>query len=378
MPHLLLDSRSSAKEANQPPTPAAAALRHRNNFDFIRLAAASLVVCGHVYAMTGNEVQNAFVKTYTGLFPAGHVGLFTFFSLSGYLIAQSAESSASAVNFLWKRLLRIVPGLAVVLLVSVLVVGPLVTSLPLRAYFSDPDTWRYLLNLKLFPYVRESVPGAFENQPSPHMNGSLWTLAYEVTFYLATLAAFSLGLFRRRWLLLAGWLALWVSALYWYPHAESNLRVPGLHLRATFVLNFGLYFGAGMLAYLYRDRLPYRWPLAVLAAVLWLGLFQVPAITSRVPPVVFFWLRFLVLPYLVFYLAFLPGRLNRFGRRGDFSYGVYIYAYPVQQTLIWALGVQTPMWALVALCFACTLPLAWLSWTFVEKPALRLKKWVNG
>lgn len=363
--------RSSAAERE--PRPSVTALRHHNNFDFIRLVAALLVIGGHGYSMTGTEVQNAFIKNYTGLFPAGHVGLFTFFSLSGYLIAQSAEGSSSTLNFLWKRVVRILPGLAVVLLVSVLVIGPIVTTLPLRTYFSHPDTWRYLLNLKLFPYVPESVPGVFENQPSPHLNGSLWTLAYEFTFYLATWAAFGLGLFRRRSVLLAGWLLVWLSALYWYPHAESQIRVPGLHLRATFVLNFGLYFGAGILAYLYRDRLPFRWWLAVLALVLWLGLFQVPAVASRVPPVVFFWLRFLALPYLVFFFAFLPGRLNHFGRRGDFSYGVYIYAYPVQQTLIWALGVETPMWVLVALCFACTLPLAWLSWNFVEKPALRWK-----
>lgn len=353
--------------------PRQAALRHRNNFDFIRLVAAALVVVGHGYPMTGSEVQNAFLKSYTGLFPAGHVGLFTFFSLSGYLIAQSAEGSSSSVHFLWKRLLRILPGLAVVLLASVLVVGPLATALPLAEYFAHPDTWRYLLNLKLYPHVPEGLPGVFQHQPSGHVNGSLWTLAYEFTFYLATLAAFGLGLFRRRGVLLAAWLVVWVAALYWYPHAESQVRVPGLHLRAAFVLNFGLYFGAGTLAYLYRDRLPYRWWLAALALVLWLGVFQVPWVAAIFPPVVFFWLRFLALPYLVFYLAFLPGRLNHFGRWGDFSYGVYIFAYPVQQTLVWALGVETPMWLLVALCFACTLPLAWLSWHFVEKPALRWK-----
>jgi len=348
-------------------------LRHRNNFDFIRLVAAALVVVGHGYPMTGSEAQNAFVRTYTGLFPAGHVGLFTFFSLSGYLIAQSLENGPSAASYLWKRVLRIGPGLAVALLVSVLVIGPLVTTLPLADYFAHPDTWRYLLNLKLYPYVPEGVPGAFENQPSSHLNGSLWTLAYEFTFYLLLLGVFGLGLFRRRGLLLTAWGVVWISALYWYPHAESQVRVPGLHLRATFVLNFGLYFGAGTLAYLYRDALPYRWGLAVLALVLWLGVFQVPWVAAVFPPVVFFWLRFLALPYLVFYLAFLPGRLNHVGQRGDFSYGVYIYAYPVQQTLIWALGVDTPMWVLVALCFACTLPLAWLSWQFVEKPALRWK-----
>ena len=371
MPQSLPDSRFSAGERES--SSAAALLRHRNNFDFIRFAAAALVIVGHVYPMTGNEVQNTFIKHYTGLFPAGHVGLFTFFSLSGYLIAQSVERSSSAANFLWKRVLRILPGLAVMLLLSVLVIGPVVTTLPPADYFSNPDTWRYLLNLKLYPHVPESVPGVFENQPSPHLNGSLWTLAYEFTFYLAKLAVFGLGLFRRREVLLAGWLVLWLSALYWYPHAESQLRVPGLHLRATFVLNFGLYFGAGTLAYLYRDRLPYRWWLAVMALVLWLGLFQMPWVAGVFPPVVFFWLRFLALPYLVFYCAFLPGRLNHFGQRGDFSYGMYIYAYPVQQTLIWALGADAPMELLVALCFACTLPLAWLSWNLVEKPALRLK-----
>ena len=354
-------------------------VRHQNNFHFIRFAAALLVLFGHSYSLTSRPDWMSEVTL--GLFPSASMGVCIFFVVSGYLITQSLETSPTTANFVWKRVLRIYPGLIVSLLVTVFLIGPLATTLPLTHYFSSAQTYYYLTLIRLIPpysfelpLVYNELPGVFQTNPEHLVNGSLWTLCYEVAFYGALLLAARLGGFAHRpWLLLGtvlGWgLMLLIGAQLY----GTNRIVPVLNLRPFDVVNQGLFFAAGMLARLYRKQLPYSGRYALLAVAVWLGTYWLTRCFPALPLTIIRWVRYPALSYLVLYLSFLKGPVNRFGDRGDVSYGLYIYGFPVQQLLIQWLGMSVNAPLLIGLSVVATLPFAIASWVWVEKPALRWK-----
>ncbi len=306
-----------------------------------------------------------------------------FFVVSGYLITQSLETSTTTANFIWKRVLRIYPGLIVSILITAVVIGPLVTSLPLSRYFSSTETYYYLTVIRLFPAYHfelpmafNRLPGVFESNPIHLVNGSLWTLCYEVSFYGVLLVVARLGGFQhRRWLLIGTGLG-WVIMLLIGPQLYGTNRVlPVLNLSPFETLNQGLFFAAGMLARLYRKQIRYNGRYAVLAVAVWLGTYWLTRFFPTLPLTAIRWVRYPALSYLVLYVSFLKGPLNRFGDKGDVSYGLYIYGFPLQQLLIQWLGTDVNAPLLIGLSIATTLPLAVLSWMWVEKPALKWKTW---
>ncbi|MBC8151453.1 MAG: acyltransferase [Bacteroidetes bacterium] len=355
------------------PTPAEKPIiRHQNNFHFVRFVAASLVIFGHSYALT--DRPDWITDATLGLFPAANMGVCLFFIVSGYLITQSLETSPTTTNFVWKRVLRIYPGLTISVLLTVLVLGPLMTTLPVADYFRRGDTYRYLTALRLFPPYHFELPGVFRNQPVTLVNGSLWTLCYEISFYLILLAVARLGGFtHRQWLLAATGLG-WVVMLVVGGLLDGTTRlIPLVNLDPFETLNFGLFFAAGTLGRLYRQELVYAGRYALLALVLWLGTYVLTRLFPAVPLTLIRWVRYPALSYLVLYVCFLKGSLNRFGDRGDVSYGLYIYGFPVQQMLVSVFGVGINAPLMIVLSMAATLPLAAASWIWVEKPAIKWK-----
>jgi hypothetical protein len=150
-------------------------IEHQNNFHFLRLMAASMVILGHVYPISGRGTFD-FIQIWTnGVIPTAHLGVCIFFSVSGYLVTQSLENSSSGWSYLWKRSLRIFPGLIFSTLITILFVGALATTLPLKQYFFNSDTWRYLSVIKLYPSYTDSLPQVFKTNPTTAVNGSLWT-----------------------------------------------------------------------------------------------------------------------------------------------------------------------------------------------------------
>lgn len=338
----------------------------------MRFAAATLVLFGHSYALTGRP--DWLSEATLGLFPPANMGVCLFFIVSGYLITQSLETSPTTTNFIWKRVLRIYPGLTVSVLLTVLVLGPLLTTLPVADYFRRAETYRYLTALRLFPPYHFELPGVFRAQPVTLVNGSLWTLCYEVSFYLILLGVARLGGFaHRHWLLAGTGLAWVVMLLAGGPLGGTTRLIPLVNLNPFETLNFGLFFAAGMLARLYRQQLVYAGRYAVLALVVWLGTYALTRLFPAVPLVLIRWVRYPALSYLVLYVCFLKGSLNRFGDRGDVSYGLYIYGFPVQQVLVGLLGVGVSAPLMIMLSIVATLPLAIASWSWVEKPALKWK-----
>jgi peptidoglycan/LPS O-acetylase OafA/YrhL len=279
--------------------------------------------------------------------------VWAFFGISGFLIAQSWTIDAHVWRYLAKRALRILPALLVVLLVTVFVIGPLFTTLALGEYLTHAGTWSYLLRNSVL-FTASELPGVFvENAYPRQVNGSLWTLAPEAWAYLATAALGLAGGLRRPWVALS--VALALIAL---PHDPTGLLPAPSEI---WVLQA---FAVGACLFLFRERIPWHGGIAV-------GLAAAFALAPSEP--LQLKLAVVAIPYVAIHLAYRgPAVLRRLTTRGDFSYGIYLYAWPVGQAVAaaWA-GIGAA--ALIAVSLPLTFLLAVASWHWVERPALALK-----
>ncbi len=286
-----------------------------------------------------------------------------FFILSGFLITRSWFSARSTGDYLLRRVLRIYPGFLVAVIFSGLIAAPWLAE-------SSEAFW------KAFSWRGFFVGGArlILKIPSSQVevNGSLWTIPYEFKCYLA-IVGFGLcgGLTRRFWVLLALFLCMGLYAGQVYggwvmPESRLNWLIgyPGFWPRAMSD------FLAGTAFYCYRDRIVLSRPL-FLGALLGLFLFGVAAPSLRLLP--------LLIPilggYVLLYASYVPmGRLQHFSRHGDLSYGLYLYAFPIQQLLIASWGRWLHPLGLFVVAWGITAVFAALSWHLVERPFMRLKR----
>jgi peptidoglycan/LPS O-acetylase OafA/YrhL len=333
-------------------------LHRDNNFDALRLVAATLVILSHSWALTGSVVDPVVALTGGRLY-AGELGVWIFFAMSGYLVTDSYRNRRSVVAFLEARALRIYPAFLVAIVFGI-VVGALVTTLPLHAYFADANTWRYLYRNLVFD-LRYELPGVFPTNPYPRaVNGSIWTLPGEAFMYLfvAALGVTTLLWHRRA----CGFvLAALIATIAAEPLIVTGVPRIGSPLYALPAISFL----TGMLMLLYRERVVLHG--AVIVALVALVLIAAPHVPSAVPLY-----ACVVGAYVTFYLAFHRVRVPIPERIGDVSYGLYVYAFPMQQFVVW-LDPGIGPWRLFAIAFPPTFALAWLSWHFVERPALSLK-----
>lgn len=336
---------------------------HHNNLTALRWFAAGLVLYGHAFVFLGLP-EPLFLQWV----PMGPLGVYIFFAISGYLVAQSWERDPHVLRFLAKRALRIFPGLAVCTLLSVLVLGPLLTTLDAGTYWRNEHTRGYLTNMAL--YITYHLPGVFANNRLPHaVNGSLWSLPVEFFMYLllallGLLAAAFKAVSKRLLAWAVGVMALvfMLLAALWAGTTTEALVIYRTDLRQ--VPMCGVYFLVGASLFCFKLTKYFTLSNVLLALVLWLCL--------GVQPHWFAMAAWVVLPFVVlaFGLARQPWLVRMHAR--DYSYGIYIYAFPVQQTLV-SFWPQMALPAYLLSTLVITVALAALSWHFVEKPALKLK-----
>jgi peptidoglycan/LPS O-acetylase OafA/YrhL len=283
-----------------------------------------------------------------------------FFVISGYLIASS-RSHSSIMPFLWRRFLRIFPGLWVCLLFTVAVFVPIAEAREGHEMFVPiSDRVSYVVSNGLLVPDHFSVDGTLATVPFAHTwNGSLWTLLYEVGCYLLIAALLSIVLVRRLPSLIAGAFALCsILAI-----VDQKVRPLPSHRLGTLV-GLATFFLAGSVLYLYGRRIPHHWTLGVAAIGTLIGLaYAHEASVAAAIPLAYtcMWLG-IVLPF------------QRIGRVNDISYGVYIYAFPVQQILAVYLASKVGIGGFIALSIALTVPFAAASWFIVDHPALQFKR----
>lgn len=322
---------------------------HANNFNLVRLMAALLVVVAHSAALTGGAALHVGASEVE----LGRLAVDVFFLTSGFLVTKSLLVRRSVVDFLVARVIRIYPGLIVMTTLTVLVAA--VCQGP--AFLGDPGTWRYFTSTAFLSLPKLAVfdlPGVFMNNPIPRaVNGSLWTLPYELRMY-TLLAAMWLGLLligraRPRFVVPLLAFAAAVAAAAFAAKPDSNNA------------GFGFMFFTGASYYGLRRFVPMRADLAWGAAAVLAASSLWPSAFSVAYP--------LLLGYVLFAVSYLPALWRP---RSDCSYGAYIYAFPIQQTivLLWP-GVSAP--AMTALAIPLVLIAAAASWHWVEKPAMRWK-----
>jgi peptidoglycan/LPS O-acetylase OafA/YrhL len=337
-----------------------------NNFDALRVALSLLVIFSHSYPLLrgSNDTEPLFRMT-GGQHTFGELAVEGFFVISGYLITASWQRSRGLVDYLRRRVLRIYPGFLVAVAFSSLVAAPLIA--PDRAEF-----WRRF-DFREFWKEAFNLAGAYS--PGGEINGSLWSIRYEFLCYLA-LAAFGLmGILRRRFLVVLFSLfctGVYASMIYF------GVQIPGSRL--TWLWGFPGYwprlaacYFAGAAFHLYADRIVHSKWLAVASLVGLLTAGLIPG--SKALPLLIPYLG----GYLTFYLAFVPaGGLKDIARRGDLSYGLYLYAFPIQMILVDRFRPYLSPEGLAALAMVATFFFAVFSWHFVERHFLRLKRPVSS
>jgi len=333
-------------------------------FDTLRLFAATLVLLSHAFSLTDStEPVSRFSNGQTA---AGPLGVAVFFVISGFLISASFDRSHGISEFVAKRALRIMPGLVCVVLLTACVFGPLLSSLGGESYFRHPELHRYFLNIVF--KSENTLPGEFLANPHQEVNGSLWTLKYEVLCYCAIAMLLSLKLTEHlnirilMVLAVAGALAQQLYVLDRIEHVEDGVYRVLLTNVGNMIVLFS-YFAVGAAIYLGRDRLPLNIGLAV-------GVAAITIVGSALG------VLNMLLPFAVGYLVIVFGLMKlRFAAkvtRGDYSYGLYVWAFPVQQTIIQLLPDYAFWWVNIALALPVTFLFAAASWHCIERPALTL------
>ena len=333
-------------------------------FDAVRLVLAYSVLFVHSVAVAQGE---AFFETmWRGPpWPFLCVVLPMFFGLSGFLVAGSALRTRSASVFMTFRILRIAPALGTEITLTALILGPLLTTATLYDYFTNKRFFAYFGNA--IGRLRLELLGVFEHNPIPYVtNGNLWTLKPEFYCYTIMLALMLTGIVYRRGLLTALFAVATIGLglahfLYGY------LRIP-VSFDAYGVLIYSFLMGA--VAFHWREYIPIDGRIALAVAfVVYLTIgFEAAALLSC----------FLVM-YLTIYAGLLAiPRIPVLQRKGaDYSYGIYLYGYPIQQSLVLFFPELRSWWLLFPVCAVLTTLFAMASWRWVERPFLDLKRFVG-
>lgn len=334
-----------------------------NNFNLIRIVAAFAVLIYHSFALArGPHVHQPFEVCGVNM---GMAAVDVFFVISGFLVTASLLTRQNIVDFAWARILRIYPALLVMLFLTIFVLGMFFTPLPAKEYLAHWMTHRYIAKCAtLFMGIDKYLPGVFSENPfGAVVNGSLWTMPYEINLY-AVLAMIWLVLRvkktsrarRFRLLIVTGCLSaglvVLIQRMFWRSVDPGAM--------------FAFMFLSGASYFVLKERL------AVSRELFWLLLLTLIS-SSMISAQMFFVVYLVAVPYLLFCLAVMPaGAIRSYNQLGDYSYGVYIYAFPVQQSVAALIpGISTLL--LVAISAFVTLILAMLSWHFVERHALALK-----
>ena len=365
-------------------------LRYRGNgpgFDYLRIVLALVIFAGHAKwaaglagmaidqvvrkaEMTASHVVTATVDgvlqvtAWSGAGKPIKLALVPmFFALSGFLVAGSALRLRRTTTFLAHRVLRIFPALVVEVALSALILGILFTTMPLASYFSDPQFLEYLLNA--VGDISYTLPGVFTHNPVRHIvNVNLWTLPSEFYCYLAMAGLMMTRLVYHRRLYTG--LMLAITLVLATAHAMTGISSPLGPFPGHVIV---YYFLFGVLFFHWKDHIRADLKLFVLSAVASYITLMFDALVYLAPRPV---------AYMTLYVGLIPFPKNRFLSSGDYSYGIYLYGFPITQSLValwpqWFTGGTHQFLALLACAATLTTLFSVGSWHLVEKRALALK-----
>lgn len=339
-----------------------------NNLNIIRLIAALMVLYMHSFAIClGDSRQDIMYFITNGRELSGGVAVDIFFIISGFLICRSYDRASSTFSYFKARFLRIWPLLFVVVFVTAFIIGPILSTTSFKRYFLSLDILSFLKNA-IFINTYSYLPGVFSNHYNHSLNGSLWTLMYEVVCYI--LVVVISPIWKKKKVLVPIWTVILAVAYYYLTILNTSLISSGYILNS---IRLFMYFSVGMTYYIYAEKIRlsgYAFLVSVIGLALlgWFWDFNIPFVIFG--------------SYIIFFIAFQKKYVARWYEKiGDLSYGIYIMAFPIQQILLDLMGHPTEYYKTMTMdpyinmvvTLIIVLPLSYLSWHFIESPCLKLK-----
>lgn len=336
----------------------------KNNFDLLRFIAAFFVIFSHAYpTFLGDESIEPFMLITKQQITIGGVSVAIFFIISGFLILMSYDKSKTNLLYLKKRVFRIFPALIVLLILTVFILGPAVTSVSPSEYFTSVSTYTYIpKNLSLF-FRQQGLVGVFQNNIYPNeINGSLWTLWYEFFFYVLIMVLGHFKLTSKKTLKIFFTLSILASLVFNLLSLSGySTLIPGFVVLYKYVY-LSSYFLIGMIFYRMKEEFEFTNKKLLLSFVFFLALSLLgfPKISLAIFGA-----------YILFHFSFFTKHvLSNFTKYGDFSYGIYIYAFPIQQVVVQYLGNDISFVTNCLIVSLITFICSFFSWHLVEKKAL--------
>ncbi len=339
---------------------------HKNNFDFLRLIFAIFVIITHSYPLSGNTEEDILFQFTNGQTSLSYIGMRGFFIISGFLIFQSLLRSRDLTDYYWKRALRLFPALFVVLFLTVLL-GVIVYQGNPIDYFTSKSIRTYIPNNLSLNNLQYQISGIFDSNPyKSAINGSLWTIPFEFTLFILVSCFFFIRFKCKyiRLILIGLIIVLYVFNLTITDYMSAiNYKV----LNAKYMSNLGLCFLMGsFMANIDFKSDKFKYFLFISGIVLLFSslIFSIFNITQ------YLFLSMIVIPFGLLSVKY----INSIGKTiGDMSYGIYIFAFPVQQTLMFYFNLNYKI--LMFFSLILTILLSYLSLDIVEKLSLELKKY---
>lgn len=347
-----------------------------NSFNIVRLLLAISVIYSHSYPLLiGEEGKGDLLARITnGQINFGSLAVDSFFVISGFLITQSMLNSKNYIEYFIKRCLRILPAFFIALIFSAFIIGPIVSKLSFKDYFLTINiiepTEFVLKNLTMnVTGYSWGVLDVFSNNPFPgSVNGSMWTLKHEFACYIMVMIFSFFYIFRNRTVFLVTSILSIILAVI---NIKFNFKLFSLGQNAwilsdneynSFIV-LSCYFIIGALMYVYNDKIKINYRYLFLALIL-------IVFSSKINNLKLFML--FALPYLLIGLCIITN-IRWVTKYGDFSYGMYIYAFPIQQILVYCFRDKMNIFTYFISSSILTFMIAVISWYFIEKPALKLK-----
>jgi peptidoglycan/LPS O-acetylase OafA/YrhL len=327
--------------------------KDNNNFDLLRLLASVGVIFGHAFAVFKSEYKEP-TKAFLTFTYSGDLGVYFFFFLSGMLITASFLNTKSTGHFILKRIARIWPALIVCVALTIFIVGPAFSNLNWDDYIASPATRQYFTSNLLLYNLTYSLPGVFINNFYKNIvNGSLWTLFIEVRCYLFVLIAGLIQLFSKRHFFFYVCIAIFICSIIKINYLEYFFRANGVYLF--------LFFIAGVSAYTLRKKIFINPYVSFILIIIWLICKPYDSVVCH------------LLFYIVFLYAVVALNINRFFLKirlpGDYSYGMYIYGFLIQQCVAAYFPQMTAYTSLLVTLPIITI-MAMISWHLIEQPSI--------
>ena len=318
-----------------------------------------MVIFGHAYAIVGDTGQRELIHEVMHIDYCGSLAVKIFFFLSGLFVTNSLINNGSVISFAIKRILRIYPGLIACVLLTAVIISPVITTLPIEDYLSSPLTLKYIVGTGSLTDIQWRLPGVIENHKYG-INGSIWTLPFEMLCYSLLIALRALGFLSDKLLSGLTFITLFVVSLLNAP------LIPffGPNPEARYLIAF---FLAGSILARFKGMIYISWNIQVLLVLASYMSFGLTCGT---------FILYVTIIYL-FLLIFSSRPIVALKLEADLSYGVYLYGFVIQQVINYYYPHRTVDFNQIVSSIIA-LGLSYLSWTIVENPSIKLSSYLYG